>query len=116
MNTWQSLLYGIAALLPLVAFAIAVIFGRQLRRFNAYLATGAIGLSFFLSLIGFIDYFGFEAPWLSNAARYVATDSRSSAGESGAVAAMIRTPPTAWRHQHRLDQTRGYSCSDRQPR
>ena len=37
MNTWQSLLYGIAALLPLVAFAIAVIFGRQLRRFNAYL-------------------------------------------------------------------------------
>ena len=49
-----------AVLIPLAAFAVEAIFIRQLKRFNAYLATGAIGLSCLLSLIGFLDY-GFES-------------------------------------------------------
>jgi proton-translocating NADH-quinone oxidoreductase chain L len=54
--TWQVGLYAAAVLIPLAAFAVEAIFIRQLKRFNAYLATGAIGLSCLLSLIGFIDY------------------------------------------------------------
>ena len=53
---WQVGLYAAAVLIPLVAFAIEAIFIRQLKRWNAYLATGAIGLSCVLSLIGFVDY------------------------------------------------------------
>src|SRR5436190_24008008 len=63
--SWQVGLYVAAVLLPLAAFAIELIFIRQLKRANAYLATGAIGLSCLLSLIGFVDYFAFEAPWLA---------------------------------------------------
>src|SRR3954452_24395741 len=58
---WQVGLYAAAGLLPLAAFAIEVIFIRQLKRLNAYLATGAIGLSCLLSLVGFIDYYRVEA-------------------------------------------------------
>ncbi|MGO8897983.1 MAG: NADH-quinone oxidoreductase subunit L [Isosphaeraceae bacterium] len=58
---WQVGLYAAAVLIPLAAFAIEVIFIRQLKRLCAYLATGAIGLSFLLSLVGFVDYYGFEA-------------------------------------------------------
>ena len=47
---WQVGLYVAAVLIPLAAFAIEVIFIRQLKRLCAYLATGAIGLSFLLSL------------------------------------------------------------------
>ena len=53
---WQVGLYAAAVLIPLAAFAIEAIFIRQLKRYNAYLATGAIGLSCVLALIGFIDY------------------------------------------------------------
>ena len=58
---WQVGLYVAAVLIPLVAFAVEVMFIRQLKRLNAYLATGAIGLSFLLSLVGFIDYYFVEA-------------------------------------------------------
>src|SRR4051812_27136511 len=58
---WQVGLYAAAVLIPLFAFAIEAIFIRQLRRLNAYIATGAIGLSFLLSLVGFLDYFLVEA-------------------------------------------------------
>ena len=58
---WQVGLYAAAVLIPLAAFAIEVIFIRQLKRLCAYLATGAIGLSFLLSLVGFVDYYRFEA-------------------------------------------------------
>ncbi|MFI5458584.1 MAG: NADH-quinone oxidoreductase subunit L [Isosphaerales bacterium] len=54
--SWQVDLYVAAVLIPLAAFAVEVIFIRQLKRANAYLATGAIGLSCLLSLIGFLDY------------------------------------------------------------
>jgi proton-translocating NADH-quinone oxidoreductase chain L len=54
--TWQVGLYAAAVLTPLAAFAVEAIFIRQLKRTNAYLATGAIAFSCLLSLIGFIDY------------------------------------------------------------
>ena len=38
-------LYVMAVLTPLFAFAIEAIFIRQLKRYNAYIATGAIGFS-----------------------------------------------------------------------
>ncbi len=61
MSSWQVGLYTAAVLIPLVAFAVELIFIRYLGRLNAYIATGAIGLSFLLSLIGFLDYFLIEA-------------------------------------------------------
>jgi proton-translocating NADH-quinone oxidoreductase chain L len=54
--TWQVGLYAAAVLVPLAAFAIEAIFIRQLKRYNAYLATGAIGFSCVLALIGFVAY------------------------------------------------------------
>ncbi len=59
--SWQVGLYAAAVLIPLFAFAIEVIFIRQLKRLCAYIATGAIGLSFVLSLVGFLDYYLVEA-------------------------------------------------------
>jgi proton-translocating NADH-quinone oxidoreductase chain L len=53
---WQVGLYVAAILIPLVAFAIEAVFIRFLGKMNAYLATTAIGLSFVLSLVGFIDF------------------------------------------------------------
>src|SRR5271156_203656 len=60
---WQVGLYAAAVLIPLAAFAVEAIFIRQLKRYNAYIATGAIFLSFILSFIGFVNYFGFTIPW-----------------------------------------------------
>jgi proton-translocating NADH-quinone oxidoreductase chain L len=53
--SWAGL-YIVAVLTPLFAFAIEAIFIRQLKRYNAYIATGAIGFSCLLSLIGFLGY------------------------------------------------------------
>ena len=68
---WQVGLYAAAVLIPLFAFAVEAIFIRQLKRLNAYIATGAIGLSFLLSLVGFLDYFLVEAEgvWAEHHAR-----------------------------------------------
>ena len=54
--SWVGL-YVAAVLLPLVAFLIQILGIRLLGRLNAYIATGAIALSFVLSLIGFVGYF-----------------------------------------------------------
>ncbi len=62
ISDWHVGLYVAAVLIPLAAFAVQAIFIRQLKRLNAYIATGAIVLSCFLSLIGFIGYFS-TAPW-----------------------------------------------------
>jgi proton-translocating NADH-quinone oxidoreductase chain L len=59
--TWQVGLYVAAVLIPLAAFVVEILGGRWLKRNNALVATGAIGLSFVLSLIGFLDYFLIEA-------------------------------------------------------
>jgi proton-translocating NADH-quinone oxidoreductase chain L len=55
--SWQVGLYVAAVLIPLLAFVVELFGGKYLKRLNAYVATGAIGLSFLLSLIGFIAYF-----------------------------------------------------------
>ncbi len=81
--SWQAVLYLIAVLVPLAAFAIELVFIRSLRRWNAYLATGAVGFSCLLSLVGFVDYFAFQAPWIASPRR-VASD--------GAEAAAAQTP------------------------
>ena len=54
--SWKVGLYVTAVLVPLAAFAVEAIFIRQLKRLNAYIATGAIGFSCVLSLIGFLAY------------------------------------------------------------
>ena len=53
--SWQVGLYATAVLIPLAAFAVEAIFIRQLKRLNAYIATGAIAFSCLLSLIGFLE-------------------------------------------------------------
>jgi proton-translocating NADH-quinone oxidoreductase chain L len=76
---WQVGLYAAVVLIPLVAFAIEAIFIRQLKRYNAYLATGAIGLSCLLSLIGFLAY-TIESDFYSHHA-----DAAASEAEEGAA-------------------------------
>lgn len=59
--SWQVGLYVAAVLIPLAAFTIEMLFIRLLGRLNAYIATAAIGTSLLLSIIGFVQYFGFSA-------------------------------------------------------
>jgi proton-translocating NADH-quinone oxidoreductase chain L len=93
--SWQGWLYVAAVLIPLAAFAVEAVFGRQLKRWNAYLATGAIGLSFLLSLVGFVDYYFIEAEGV------FAEHHAAAAGEpghEGAAAGHEASPdPLAWR-------------------
>lgn len=62
MNDWQINLYLAAIAIPLAAFVVQILGGRWLKELNAHIATAAIGTSFVLSLIGFVDYFVIEAP------------------------------------------------------
>src|ERR1017187_1651103 len=73
--SWQVGLYVTAVLIPLAAFAVEAIFIRQLRRLNAYIATGAIGFSCLLSIIGFLSY-----TWESG---FFSHPTESQAGEAG---------------------------------
>jgi len=59
--SWQVGLYVAAVLIPLAAFTVELLFIRQLKRFNAYIATGAVGLSCLLSLVGFAEYYLVES-------------------------------------------------------
>ena len=59
--SWQVGLYVAAVFIPLIAFIVEFLFIRYLGRLNASIATGAIGLCFVLSLVGFVDYFFVEA-------------------------------------------------------
>jgi proton-translocating NADH-quinone oxidoreductase chain L len=77
--SWQVGLYTAVVLIPLIAFAVEAIFIRQLKRLNAHIATGAIGLSCVLSLIGFVDY-AIESSFFSHEG-----ESHASAAEHGAT-------------------------------
>ncbi len=55
MSNWQGWLYVAAVLIPLAAFTVELLFIRQLKRLNAYIATAAIATSFVLSMIGLIS-------------------------------------------------------------
>jgi proton-translocating NADH-quinone oxidoreductase chain L len=73
--SWQVGLYATAVLIPLAAFAVEAIFIRQLKRLNAYIATGAIAFSCLLSLIGFL-YYTWESNFFSHG-----TESHAGAAE-----------------------------------
>src|SRR5262249_40366899 len=90
---WQVWLYTAAVLIPLAAFAVEAIFIRQLKRLNANIATGAIGLSCALSLIGLVDYDAVEAPWNASHEEGHAEAARpAAAGEHGSPAASHHQP------------------------
>ena len=97
---WQVGLYIAAVLIPLAAFTIQAIFIRQLKHFNAYIATGAIFVSFVLSFIGFVQYFAYTAPWgesESHAERHEGeTASHDSEGPRARVAAVRWTARMDW--------------------
>jgi proton-translocating NADH-quinone oxidoreductase chain L len=88
--SWQVGLYAIAVLIPLAAFTVEAIFIRQLKRYNAYVATGAIGLSCVLALIGFLDYaietggFAHHAESAAAPGEHGTVESQSESGESEA--------------------------------
>ena len=94
---WQVGLYAAAVLIPLVAFAIEAIFIRQLKRFNAYLATGAIGLSCVLSLIGFLDY-TIESKFYAHAAEHSESTAEhgETAGHGEAAESQTHHQPLVW--------------------
>jgi proton-translocating NADH-quinone oxidoreductase chain L len=112
--TWQVWLYVAAVLIPLVAFVVEAIFIRQLKRLNAYIATGAIGLSCLLSLIGFIDYYGVEAPWRSahEAAAHSEASPAAAEGEHG-FASLAHHGPVVWPKEVEWVWLGGRVASDR---
>ncbi len=94
--SWQVGLYVAAVLIPLAAFAVEAIFIRQLKRFNAYLATGAIGFSCLLSLIGFIDYYGLNAPWRAGHEASAEAGETEPGGAEHGPAALAHHGPVVW--------------------
>jgi proton-translocating NADH-quinone oxidoreductase chain L len=66
MIPWQGWLYVAAVVIPLIAFVVQILAIRRLRHLGAWIATGAVGLSFLLSSAGFVAYFvasgGMPAP------------------------------------------------------
>jgi proton-translocating NADH-quinone oxidoreductase chain L len=96
---WQAGLYVAAVLIPLAAFAIELIFIRLLKQYNAFIATGAIGLSCVLSLVGFVDYFVLQAPWVSAHEHTVPAAEGQSHGAPVARAGedSSRKGPLVWR-------------------
>ncbi|MGE3822208.1 MAG: proton-conducting transporter membrane subunit, partial [Isosphaeraceae bacterium] len=100
--SWQAGLYILAVFLPLAAFLIQFLGVKLLGRRNAYVATGAIGLAFVLSLIGFVDYFLIEAEGVfahHGASHATATEAHADAsheGEHAPAATEAHHGPVAW--------------------
>jgi proton-translocating NADH-quinone oxidoreductase chain L len=98
MSDWPGWLYVAAVLIPLGAFAVEALFGRWLGRLNAYIATGAIGTSCALSLLGlllFLPNFGgghHAAPASAEAGEHTA-----DAADHAEAAPHGRAEPFAWR-------------------
>ncbi len=92
-SDWHVGLYVAAVLIPLAAFAVQAIFARQLKRANAYIATGAIILSCFLSLVGFGEYFRL-APWGAQTGLHAG---EHEGGEAEAAEAGHHGPPLTWK-------------------
>ena len=93
--SWQVGLYATAVLIPLAAFAVEAIFIRQLKRLNAFIATGAIAFSCLLSLIGFFSY-----AWESNFF-HASTESQSGEAEPGHAAAATEHASSAEHGHHK---------------
>src|SRR5262245_42033539 len=97
--SWQVGLYTTAVLIPLAAFAVEAIFIRQLKRLNAYIATGAIAFSCLLSVVGFLSYawesnfFTHQGASHSGDAGHAATD---GSGHAGASEGETHHKPLVW--------------------
>ena len=98
--TWQVGLYATAVLIPLAAFAVEAIFIRQLKRLNAYIATGAIAFSCLLSLFGFLAYAfesnGFHNPEHEAAAEHTAGEHAATAEHGDATAGASHHERVVW--------------------
>ncbi len=100
--SWQVGLYVAAVLIPLAAFAVEAIFIRQLKRWNAYIATGAIFLSFILSFIGFAHYFflsGEEVPWAEAESHGSAEAGEGKTSELPGERPIAKEPAFSWEGQ-----------------
>ncbi len=82
MSHWQGWLYVAAVLIPLGAFTVEALFGRWLKRLNAYLATGAIGTCCVLSLIGLAT----ALPTLLSGSHHAAAGAESEAAAHASIA------------------------------
>jgi len=95
--SWQVGLYAVAVLIPLAAFAVEAIFIRQLKHYNAHLATGAIGLSCLLSVIGFLAYALESNGFAHHADSSAGAAEQGAAGEQGAAAFDVaHEQPLVW--------------------
>ena len=94
-SDWHVGLYVAAVLIPLAAFAVQAIFIRQLKRANAYIATGAIALSCFLSMVGFGEYFRL-APWSGQMSAAAGSEEH---GEAEAAETAHHGPPLTWKRE-----------------
>jgi proton-translocating NADH-quinone oxidoreductase chain L len=94
---WQVGLYVAAVLVPLAAFTVEAIFIRQLKRYNAYIATGAIALSCLLSLVGFVEY-SFESGFYAHHGEPAAGEAEHAAAPAQAEGAEEAThhKPLVW--------------------
>ncbi len=104
--SWQVGLYVAAVLIPLSAFVVEMAAGRWLGRRVAYVATVAIGLSFLLSLIGFVAYFSrAEGVFEHRSARHAGTPevaarpADDAPGEFGQPNPTKGREPLAWRQE-----------------
>ncbi len=89
-------LYVAAVLIPLASFFAQALLGRWLKRWNAYIATGAIGVSCVLSIVGLLWFspnFFTHHPPAAEAAEGPAHEDAAHAGE----AAPAHHTPFAWR-------------------
>jgi proton-translocating NADH-quinone oxidoreductase chain L len=98
MSHWQSGLYIAAVLIPLGAFVVQLLGGHWLGRLNAYIATGAIGTSCVLSIIGLGSYVR-DNPGIYERHQEHATLVRGpqdTASGEHEPATQAETPPKAW--------------------
>lgn len=94
--SWQAGLYVAAVLIPLAAFTVELLGIRLLGRLNAYVATGAIGLSCVLSAIGFLDYFFVEAEGVLASHHHAAAHAEPGATEHTGAEESHAQRPLAW--------------------
>ena len=93
--SWQVWLYVAAVLIPLAAFVIEAVFIRFLGKMNAYVATGAIGLSFVLSVVGVLVY-TIESGFFAKAHHEAGAEPGHTHADGEAVKAEQADGPVVW--------------------
>jgi NADH:ubiquinone oxidoreductase subunit 5 (subunit L)/multisubunit Na+/H+ antiporter MnhA subunit len=101
MSNWQSGLYVAAVLVPLGAFVVQLLGGRWLGRRNAYIATGAIGTSCVLSLIGLFYYMTANPGMLREHREHAAVvQGPEDSGPAHEPATEAESAPRVWRESY----------------